>query len=183
MRWYCHCPTAHTALLKSHYRGDNAHSFACVRLFLRVVCFILDQTIVASDKCLSYARILLFPTGTQYPVGTHYTVSRGDPDNCTFVITLSQAIMLTLLLVCAFFSTQVQKYLAWVYNKVSLPGDASYASLLTNRLSQATVGCLMLAYSFSPRVHSIPRGPRIFARKDIKCVARDRIKKERKFCK
>ena len=31
--------------------------------------------------------------------------------------------MLTLLLVCAFFSTQVQKYLAWVYNKVSLPGD------------------------------------------------------------
>ena len=66
---------SHTALLKSHYRGDNAHSFACVRLFLRVVCFILDQTIVASDKCLSYARILLFPTGTQYPVGTHYTVS------------------------------------------------------------------------------------------------------------
>ena len=43
---------------------------------------------------------------------------------------------------------------------VSLPGDASYASLLTNRLSQATVGCLMLAYSFSPRVHSIPRGSR-----------------------
>ena len=45
-------------------------------------------------------------------------------------------------------------------NAVALPGDASYASLLTNRLSQATVGCLMLAYSFSPRVHSIPRGPR-----------------------
>ena len=44
-------------------------------------------------------------------------------------------------------------------NKVTLPGDASYASLLTNRLSQATVGCLLLAYSFSPRVHSIPRGP------------------------
>ena len=49
---------------------DNAHSFACLRLFLRVVCFILDQTIVASDKCLSYARILLFPTGTQYPAGS-----------------------------------------------------------------------------------------------------------------
>ena len=32
--------------------------------FLHVVCFILDQTIVASDKCLSYARMLLFPTGT-----------------------------------------------------------------------------------------------------------------------
>ena len=38
--------------------------------------------------------------------------------------------MLTLLLVCAFFSTQVQKYLAWVYNKVSLPGDCHVASLL-----------------------------------------------------
>ena len=32
-------------------------------------------------------------------------------------------------------------------------GHASYASLLTNRLSQATVGCLLLAYSFSPKVH------------------------------
>ena len=66
---------AQTALLKSHCRGGNAHFYACLRLFLRVVCFILDQTIVASDKCLSYARILLFPTGTQYPVGAHYTVS------------------------------------------------------------------------------------------------------------
>ena len=54
---------------------------------------------------------------------------------------------------------------------VSIPGDASYASLLTNRLSKAAVGCLMLAYSFSPRVHSIPRGPHIFDRNDVKCVA------------
>ena len=50
--------------------------------------------------------------------------------NFAFEITLSQAITLTLLLVCAFFSTQVQKYLAWVYNKVSLPGDCHVASLL-----------------------------------------------------
>ena len=34
--------------------------------------------------------------------------------NFAFEITFSQAITLTLLLVCAFFSTQVQKYLAWV---------------------------------------------------------------------
>ena len=34
--------------------------------------------------------------------------------HCAFEITLSLAITLTLLLVCAFFSTQVQKYLAWV---------------------------------------------------------------------
>ena len=72
---------AQTALLKSHCRGGNAHSYACLRLFLRVVCFILDQTIVASDKCLSYARILLFPTGTQYPVGTHYTSILRGLDN------------------------------------------------------------------------------------------------------
>ena len=49
---------------------------------------------------------------------------------------------------------------------VSLPGDASYASFLTSRLPQATIACLMLAYSFSPRVHSIPRGPLISARND-----------------
>ena len=43
--------------------------------------------------------------------------------------------------------------------QINLRGLSSYASFLTNRLSQAAVGCLMLAYSFSPRVHSIPRGP------------------------
>ena len=32
--------------------------------------------------------------------------------------------------------------------------------------------CLLLVYSFSPRVHSIPRGPLISARNDKKCVAR-----------
>ena len=59
---------------------------------------------------------------------------------CTFEITLSGAIMLTLMLVCAFFS-------------------ASYASFLTRQSSQATTVCLTLAYSFSQRVHSIPLGP------------------------
>ena len=39
---------------------------------------------------------------------------------------------------------------------------SSYASFLTSRLSFVTVGCLTLAYSSSPRVHSIPRGPLIF---------------------
>ena len=52
-------------------------------------------------------------------------------------------------------------------------GHASYASLLTNRLSQATAGCLLFAYSFSPRVHSIPRGPLIYARNDIKYFVRN----------
>ena len=43
--------------------------------------------------------------------------------------------------------------------QINLRGLSSYAALLTNRLSQAAVGWLMLAYSFSQRVHSIPRGP------------------------
>ena len=34
--------------------------------------------------------------------------------HCSFEIALSGAAMLTLMLVCAFFSTQVQKYLVWV---------------------------------------------------------------------
>ena|GEM_PF-5176772 len=42
--------------------------------------------------------------------------------HCAFEITLLQAIMLILLLVCAFFSTQVQKYLAWFYNMVPFRG-------------------------------------------------------------
>ena len=67
-------------------------------------------------------------------------VSCGVPDSCAFEITLLQAIMLTLLFVCAFFS-------------------ASYASFLTRQSSQATTVCLTLAYSFSQRVHSIPLGP------------------------
>ena len=69
-----------------------------------------------------------------------YQNSHRVPDNCAFEITLLQAIMLTLLLVCAFFS-------------------ASYASFLTRQSSQATTVCLTLAYSFSQRVHSIPLGP------------------------
>ena len=55
--------------------------------------------------------------------------------HCAFEITSLQAIMLTLLLVCAFFSTQVQKYLAWFYNMVSLPGDCHVALLLAMTLS------------------------------------------------
>ena len=67
-----------------------------------VVCFSFDQPIVASNSRLSFARILLFPTGTQYPAGAPITalVTRQS----------SQAITLTLLLVCA-FSPKVHKYL------------------------------------------------------------------------
>ena len=38
----------------------------------RVVCFVVDQSIVASDNRLSYACILLFPASTQYPAGSPY---------------------------------------------------------------------------------------------------------------
>ena len=49
---------------------------------------------------------------------------------------------------------------------VSLPGDASYASFLTSRLPQATIDCLMLAYSFSPKVQSIFWGPQVAPQND-----------------
>ena len=45
---------------------------------------------------------------------TAKAISQPHGAHCAFEIALLQAIMLTLLLVCAFFSTQVQKYLAWV---------------------------------------------------------------------
>ena len=53
---------------------NTKHSFLCgfpSGRLPRVVCFALDQSIVASDKCLSYAFILLFPKSTK--------VSFGDP--------------------------------------------------------------------------------------------------------
>ena len=37
-----------------------------------VVCFSFDQPTVASNSRLSYACILLFPTGTKYPAGSPY---------------------------------------------------------------------------------------------------------------
>ncbi len=53
------------------------------------------------------------------PQAYHCQRQQGFPSgrylaHCTFEIALSGAAILTLLLVCAFFSTQVQKYLAWV---------------------------------------------------------------------
>ena len=48
------------------------------------------------------------------------------------------------------------------HNKVTLPGDASYASFLTSQSSQATIACLMLAYSFSPKVRKYLLGSPIF---------------------
>ena len=50
---------------------------------------------------------------------------------------------------------------------------ASHNFALEITLSQAITLTLLLVCAFSPRVHSIPRGPRIFARNDIKCVARN----------
>ena len=41
-------------------------------------------------------------------------------------------------------------------------------------LLQAIMLTLLLVCAFSPRVHSFPRGPRIFARNDVKRVARNK---------
>ena len=54
-----------------------------------------------------------------HAAGTSRRRQQGFPSgrcvaHCSFEIALSGAAMLTLMLVCAFFSTQVQKYLAWV---------------------------------------------------------------------
>ena len=84
----------------------NAHA-RCGRLIgARVINCAFDQTIVACDSRLSFACLFLFPKSTK--------VSFGDP-YLDFENALSRAIMLTLILVCA----------------------------------------------FSPRVHNIPRGPRL----------------------
>ena len=71
----------------------------------RVVCFSFDQPIVASGSRLSYARILLFPASTQYPAGSPIT------SLLNHVIASDNAHSFACVLL---FSTQVQKYLAWV---------------------------------------------------------------------
>ena len=50
----------------------------------------------------------------------------------------------------------------YIINNVTLPGDASYASFLTSQSPHATIACLMLAYSFSPRVQKYPAGSPYF---------------------
>ena len=57
-----------------YFRATHSVSLQCGNpsgRLPRVVCFALDQSIVASDKCLSYAFILLSPKSTK--------VSFGDP--------------------------------------------------------------------------------------------------------
>ena len=102
----------------------------------------------AVEIALSGRQCSLLCLFAPFPHG--YTVSRGVPDNCTFEITLLQAIMLTLLLVCAFFPRKYKSILRGFYNMV--PFRTSYASFLTSQSSQATTVCLTLAYSFSPKV-------------------------------
>ena len=50
-------------------------------------------------------------------------------------------------------------YYIYYYARCQLVAHTSYASFLTGQSPQATIARLILAYSFSPRVHSIPRGP------------------------
>ena len=70
--------TAHTALLKSHCRGDNAHSYACVRLFPTGTQYPAGSPITALLKSHFRRRqCSLFCLCVPFPHG--YTVSRGVP--------------------------------------------------------------------------------------------------------
>ena len=80
------------------------------------------------EIALSGRQCSLFCLFAPFPHG--YIVSCGVPDNCAFEITLLQAIMLTLLLVCAFSPRKYKSILRGFYNAVSLPGDCHVASLL-----------------------------------------------------
>ena len=143
--------------------GNNAHSFVCVRLFLhastKVSCvgFIIWcpfremrrtlhfwNHIIASNNAHSFACVLLFPKSTKYLLGA--------PDFAR----------------CHWTKQCCDKSL---FCEHVFP-HTSYASFLTSQSPQATIACLMLAYSFSPKVQSIFWGPRFSARNDIKSVER-----------
>ena len=57
--------------------------------------------------------------------------------HCTFEITLLQAIMLTLLLVCSFSPRKYKSILRGFYNKVTLPGDCHATLAMTLSASHA----------------------------------------------
>ena len=71
----------------------------------------------AFEIALSGRQCSLFCLFAPFPHG--YIVSRGVPDNCAFEITLLQAIMLTLLLVCAFSPRKYKSILRGFYNNES----------------------------------------------------------------
>ena len=53
---------SHTALLKSHYRGDNAHSFACVLLFPKSTKYLLgapDFSALSLNKAMLRQILIL----------------------------------------------------------------------------------------------------------------------------
>ena len=54
---------------------------------------------------------------------TAKAISQPHGAHCAFEITLLQAIMLTLMLVCAFSPRKYKSILRGIYNKVTLPGD------------------------------------------------------------
>ena len=92
------------------------------------------------EIALSGRQCSLFCLFAPFPHG--YIVSCGVPDNCAFEITLLQAIMLTLLLVCAFSPRKYKSILRGFYNKESpeketnsltLPGFSGILALRVSR--------------------------------------------------
>ena len=97
-----------------NFRPFNAHiqifSYVFLNFPQQILTFSQNSYSVIGANCaveiaLSGRQCSLLCLFAPFPHG--YTVSRGVPDNCTFEITLSRAITLTLLLVCA-FSPKVQ---------------------------------------------------------------------------
>ena len=84
-------PAAQTALLKSHCRGGNAHSYACLHLFLHASTKVSCVGFIMRCPFREMRRMLLFwPTDCRKrqsvvlclhtPFPREYTVSRGDPN-------------------------------------------------------------------------------------------------------
>ena len=102
-----------------------------------VVCFSFDQPIVASDSRLSYACILLFPMGTQYPAGSPIWQRLAMT---IFIHNLPAGqISLQRNITAKAISLRKQYHcesnITAIGNKVSLPGDSHVAPLLRMTLS------------------------------------------------
>ena len=114
----------------------------------------------AVEIALSGRQCSLLCLFAPFPHG--YTVSRGVPDNCTFEITLLQAIMLTLMLVCAFFPRKYKSILRGFYNMVPFRAIRHKLHFWPNnrRKRQLFVFCLFIPF---PHGYTVSRGVPVFS--------------------
>ena len=145
------CANAAMCVFDTLWYCDIAISHCDKSLFCEhVVCFVFDQSIVASDNRLSYACILLFPKSTK--------VSFGVPD--CFVFDQSIAVNVNCLSFACLFLFPTGTKVSRVGFIIWFPSGRCGANCAFEITLSGTITLtLFLVCAFSPKVQSIFWGP------------------------